>query len=224
MKQLIFDCDGVLIDSEIIAAQAMVEELNANGIPITISQYLTNCTGKTFSGLKTILSAEYGVTLPDDFVQTVTLNMEGLKLQQLRPIIGILNLLNKILHFPKAVVSNSELVQIKSSLTQVDVLHHFGDNIYSSEQVKNPKPSPDVYLFAAENLGVNPKDCLVIEDSVSGATAALSAGMQVVGLLSGSHIVEGHEDRLREVGVEKIAITTEELEAMIFRKFEPQNR
>ena len=215
MRQLIFDCDGVLIDSEIIAAQAMVEELNSNGIPITISQYLTNCTGKTFSGLKTTLSDEYEVMLHDDFVPVVTSSMERLKLKKLRSVEGILNLLNNVRHFPKAVVSNSDFNQIKSSLTQVDVLHHFGDNIYSSEQVKNPKPSPEIYLFAAKNIGVNPKDCLVIEDSVSGATAALSAGMQVIGLLAGSHIVEGHEDRLRNIGVEMIAYTSKELERII---------
>jgi len=220
MKQLIFDCDGVLIDSEIIAAKAMVDELNYYEIPITIGQYLTNCTGKTFSGLKTILSDQYQMPLPDNFVQKVTSNMERLKLKQLRPIEGILDLLDNVTHFPKAVVSNSDLGQIQSSLTQVDALHYFGPNIYSSEQVQNPKPSPEIYLFAAENLGVNPKDCLVIEDSISGATAALSADMQVVGLLAGSHIVEGHEDRLRNVGVKMMAYNTRELKEIIDLKFE----
>jgi HAD superfamily hydrolase (TIGR01509 family) len=215
INHLIFDCDGVLIDSEILAAQAMVGALNDHRIPITVNEYLTNCTGKTFSGLKIDLSKEYSVVLPDDFVRLVTENMEALKLQKLKPIQGMLDLLNKVRDIPKAVVSNSDLSQIKSSLTQVGAMHHFETNMFSSEQVQNPKPSPEIYHYAAVKIGIDPKNCLVVEDSISGATAAYSAGMNVVGLLAGSHIVEGHRDRLKDIGIEMIASSTKELEGII---------
>ena len=215
MRQLIFDCDGVLIDSEIIAAEVMVSLLNKHGIPITISYYLENCTGKTFTGLKNSLSAEHQVELPENFIPLVTEQMELSKSKKLMPIVGMDKLLENLLDIPKAVVSNSDGYQINNALDKVNIAHHFGEKIYSSELVKYPKPSPEIYLYAADKLGVISKDCLVIEDSVSGATAALTAGMEVVGFLAGSHIVKGHENRLREIGVERLVFTAKELEREI---------
>jgi len=214
-KHLIFDCDGVLVDSEIIAAQVMVEMLNQYEVPISITHYLQHCTGKTFSGLAASLSMEFDKPLPDDFVQLVTAKMEVTSSRLLQPIDGMQNMLNTIASIPKAVVSNSDLHQIKSSLDKVDISHHFGAYTFSSEQVDKPKPSPLVYLHAADSLGVKPSECLVVEDSVSGATAALAAGMQVIGFLAGSHIVDGHDDRLRAVGVKKMAHSSVALKEII---------
>ena len=215
IKQLIFDCDGVLVDSEIIATQVMVDLLNQHRIPVDTSYYLQHCTGKTFTGLISSLSNEYGITLPDEFVQLVTAKMETTINKLLEPVAGISNLLNALELIPKAVVSNSDLYQIKTSLTKTKISHHFGEYIFSSQEVEKPKPSPQVYLYAADKLEVNSKNCLVVEDSISGASAAIAAGMEVIGFLGGSHIVKGHEDNLRRIGVKNIAYTAMELEDTI---------
>jgi len=215
-KQLIFDCDGVLVDSEIIAAHVMVELLNHHGIPIDVPYYLNYCTGKTFSGLKKSLSDQYGVALPDDFIPQVTEDMEARVTTSLQPIDGINEVLLQLSDIPKAVVSNSDLYQVRDAL-RITELDHFFDHLFSSEQVQNAKPSPDVYLFAASELAVRPDDCLVVEDSVSGATAAIAAGMNVIGLLAGRHIVDGHVDRLRAVGVSKFAEDSGELQRLIHK-------
>lgn len=217
IKQLIFDCDGVLVDSEIIAAQVMVDSLNQYGIPITTAYYLEYCTGKTFTGIKSSLSDQFGIPLPEDFTKSVTEKMEIVISDQLNPVVGVSDLLDQIISRPKAVVSNSDLDQINVSLTQTRISHHFGLNIFSAEQVVNAKPSPEVYLYAADILKVQPKDCLVVEDSISGATSALAAGMNVVGFLAGRHITEGHDDRLRNIGVEKMAYSSRELKEIIDR-------
>jgi HAD superfamily hydrolase (TIGR01509 family) len=219
VEQLIFDCDGVLVDSEIIAARVMVEMLNEHRIPITISYYLQHCTGKTFSGLASSLGRKFDKTLPADFVQLVTAQMEATSSKHLQPIDGMEQMLTEIACIPKAVVSNSELHQIKSSLDKVNISSHFGAHTFSSEQVAKPKPSPLVYLHAADILGVKPAACLVVEDSVSGATAALTAGMQVIGFLAGSHIVAGHEERLRAVGVRQMADSSLALKEIIEKAF-----
>ncbi len=160
VKQLIFDCDGVLIDSEIIAAEVMVDMLTHHGMSITVPYYLQHCTGKTFTTLKSLLSAEFEVALPDDFVQSVTDTMEAAKIKRLEPIVGIRELLDNLQDVPKAVASNSDLFQIKSSLEKVTLSHYFGKHVFSSEQVENPKPSPEIYLHTARSLKVSPENCL----------------------------------------------------------------
>lgn len=218
-KQLIFDCDGVLVDSEIIAAEVMVNLLNQFRIPITISYYLGNCTGRTFTGIRDSLSAKFRVALPEDFVQRVTEKMELAKQETLKSIDGIAELLENLRGIPKAVVSNSDRYQIDDALTKVNIAHHFDEFVFSSEEVQYPKPSPDIYLYAADRLGIDPHNCLVIEDSISGAKAALSAGMEVIGFLAGSHIIDGHEDRLTNIGVERSVFTAKELERVIMELF-----
>ena len=214
IKQLIFDCDGVLVDSEIIAAQVMVELLEKSGIIITLEYYLHNCTGKTFSGLKKELSEQFTTPLPDDFLYEVTTLMDKKARTDLKPIPNIHRVLEQS-KLPKAVVSNSDVYQIKHAINHINIAHHFSDNIFSSQMVKLPKPDPGIYLLAAEKLEVETENCLVVEDSISGATAAVQAGMQVIGFTAGTHIINGHKEKLMDTGVSQVAGTAEELHRLI---------
>ena len=215
IEQLIFDCDGVLVDSEIIAAQVMVELLNQHQIPITIDYYLNNCSGKTFTGLVNELPKVFNAPpLPPNFIQEVMIEHDSRVQTQLKAIPGMDKLLGQIV-LPKAVVSNSDLYQIEHAVKHAKLKHHFGNNLYSSQMVPNPKPSPDVYLHAAKELKVVPQSCLVVEDSISGATAAIAAGMNVIGFMAASHIVEGHKEKLLHLGVIATANSAEELSSII---------
>ncbi|MDH5366249.1 MAG: HAD family hydrolase [Cyclobacteriaceae bacterium] len=210
IKQLIFDCDGVLVDSEILAAQVMLEILSKYGIDISLDFYLHNCTGKTFSGSKTELSKKLNTPLPNSFLEEVTIAMDIKIKNELKPISGIHNVLENT-DLPKAVVSNSDMYQIEHAIDHINITDHFNGHIFSSQMVEKPKPDPDVYLFAAKELAVHPKECLVVEDSISGATAALKAGMNVIGFVAGSHIIDGHEQKLINLGVSAVAKNAEEL-------------
>lgn len=213
IKHLIFDCDGVLIDSEIIAAQVMVEVLDKFGINITVDYYLRNCTGKTYSGLRVELAEEFNTPLPSQFLKEVTIEVDIRLNTQLQPIKGIHKVLEST-SLPKSVVSNSDVYQVEHAINHVNIAHHF-DHLFSSQMVDKPKPDPGVYLLAAEKLDTNPQNCLVVEDSIAGATAALGAGMNVIGFLGGSHIVEGHSEKLMKLGVKQVAKQTNELGKMI---------
>ena len=211
--QLLFDCDGVLVDSEIIAAHAMVEMLSQYGIEITVDYYLNNCTGKTYSGLVIELGEKFGAPLPSHFLSEVTKEVDYRLETQLKPIDGINHLLES-LHLPKSIVSNSDVYQIEHAIEYVNIAHYF-THVFSCQMVARPKPDPGVYLHAATTLNVDPLDCLVVEDSLAGATAALSAGMNVIGFAGGSHIVKGHAEKLMNIGVTHVAGSIQELGEMI---------
>lgn len=209
IEQVIFDCDGVLVDSEIVAAEVVVKELNRLGVSIDVPFYLRNYSGKTFRDILKILNFKLPYPL-EEFIH----NAERQVYENVRPIEGIQHVLDHI-ELPKAVVSNSDLPQVKISIETIGIAHHFQDNCFSASMVTTPKPSPMVYQLAAKTLKKNPAQCLVVEDSKSGVTAAVAADMNVIGFCGGSHILPGHDVELKKLGAKKIAMNTAELGAII---------
>ncbi|MEM6523991.1 MAG: HAD family phosphatase [Bacteroidota bacterium] len=205
MKQLIFDCDGVLVDTEIVAAQVMVELLQSYGVKIEVPDYIQQFTGKTFTGILDSLQISL-----DEELEKIAKRTEHLIYSRLKAIPGMQDLLLKQT-LPLAIVSNSATWQVQKAIKFLQIEKLIGHNFFSSDMVSRPKPFPDVYLKAAEANVVDPSDCLVIEDSVSGATAALAAGMKVIGFCGASHIQKGHNQKLLELGVLKTADNAREL-------------
>lgn len=205
IKQLIFDCDGVLVDTEIVAATVMVNKLTGLGIEITVDHYLKTYTGSTFSG---IFKENLKDISANDLHELVSF-CEKEVYASLKPISGMTDLVKKIA-IPKAVVSNSYLWQVKQAL-EVTGLKNEMSFYCSAEEVDRPKPYPDVYLLAAERAGCKPEQCLVIEDSKSGVTAAVAAGMKVIGFAGGSHILTGHDLVLKEKGAIEVANSANQL-------------
>ncbi len=200
VKAVIFDCDGVLVDSEIIAARTAVSMLKPYGFEMDVQEYSKAFAGKVEEDTLRIIKNEHHIDLPDDFPSQLKLKIEYAVDHDLEPIKGAIDVISRIQQ-PKAVVSNSRLVRVIHSLKQASLEDYFGENLFAAEMVEKPKPDPAVYLLAASKLQVDPKNCLVIEDSISGATAAVKAGMCVIGFLGGSHIHKGHADELQKVGV-----------------------
>lgn len=207
-KHIIFDCDGVLVDSEIIAAETMVPVLNTFGHGTTLKHYLANYTGQTFKGIFKQFEIDDRVD-----IDMLIKNVEEKVYENIRPIVGVPELV-KSLSLPTSVVSNSGPSQIDHAVRTIGLKEVFVDE-FSASAVDNPKPAPDVYLHALQQLALQVEDCIVVEDSISGCTAAKAAGLYVIGFCGGSHIIEDHAINLTQVGADSIAQDSKELKALL---------
>ena len=213
-RLFISDCDGVLIDSEILAAHMMVAHLQTFGVTIALEEYLRTCSGRTFTDIMTTFSQQYGFELAPDFVEVITQKHETYSKDHLQAIPGVKEAYAQI-NLPKAVVSNSLLWQVKHAVEFVNMQTVFEDRMFSAEMVARPKPHPDIYLHVARQFGLEPAEIIVIEDSKSGAAAAVAAGMHVVGFTGASHILDDHADKLLEIGVKQVVHKMEDLPAVV---------
>jgi beta-phosphoglucomutase-like phosphatase (HAD superfamily) len=196
---VIFDCDGVLVDSELISCRAHSEMLTRHGYPITSDEVLARFLGVSDREARLIIEAELGRDLPGDFevqVKQATLQFYAGDLQAISYVgeaIGTIGL-------PKCVASSGTPEKIQHGLICAGLYDLLAPNIFSASQVERGKPAPDLFLFAAEQMQVAPQRCLVIEDSLPGIAGARAARMTVLGFHGGSHCRSGHGDALRAAG------------------------
>ncbi|MBI3516774.1 MAG: HAD family phosphatase [Proteobacteria bacterium] len=199
---IVFDCDGVLIDSERVACLVDARELTAVGISITAEALARRFSGVSYDDMYRALEQEHGVRLPADYAARAhalvlaACDAEGAALAM--P--GIHALLDDLGERVRGVASSSKPDWLRRTLGQVDLWRRFAPHIYSVVEVARGKPAPDLFLHAAARLGVAPADCLVIEDSVAGVQAARAAGMAVFGFCGGGHCPAGHGARLLAEG------------------------
>jgi HAD superfamily hydrolase (TIGR01509 family) len=196
---VIFDCDGVLVDSEVISCRAHAETLTRHGYPITAEQVLERFLGRSMRQATLEVEAELGRSLADDFPTQVYAEIFQLFASSLQATPHIDAALAAIM-LPVCVASSGPPEKISASLNRVGLYDRFTPHIFSAVQVRNGKPAPDLFLFAAEQMRTSPTRCLVIEDSVPGITGALAAGMAVLGFHGGSHCRPGYGDTLRAAG------------------------
>lgn len=177
---VIFDCDGVLVDSEPILNRVFAETLTEAGFQITYEQVTQQFMGKSLATCLAIIEETYGRPLPPHFIERCKEREFAAFQQELRPVSGIAEALEQI-SLPKCVASNSSHRHIQVVLTLTGLLHQFDGKLYSAHDVEHPKPFPDVYLYAAQQMNTDPSRCVVVEDSVPGVHAASAAGMTVFG-------------------------------------------
>ena len=206
-KALLFDFDGVLIESEYVGNKQIAEYLTSIGHPTTPEQSMANFMG--YSGVDFLAKVEawIGRPLPDDFHTARAAGDERVLAAGIGEVAGAVDFVQSLpADLPRAVVSSSSTRWIRRHLDHISLAAAFGDHIYSGrEHVERGKPAPDLYLFAADRLGVAIANCAIIEDSIVGATGAVASGGFVIGLCAGSHCAPDHADRLRAVGVQAIA-------------------
>jgi HAD superfamily hydrolase (TIGR01509 family) len=196
---IIFDCDGVLVDSEVISCRAHAETLTRHGYPITPDQVLRRFLGVSDREARLMIEAEVGRRLPDDLeaqVKQATLRFYEGDLQ------AIANVGDAIaaIDLPRCVASSGTPEKIHHGLTCAGLYDLLSPHIFSATQVSRGKPAPDLFLFAAEQMKAEPGRCIVIEDSVPGVIGARAADMVVFGFFGGSHCTPGHAELLRAAG------------------------
>jgi HAD superfamily hydrolase (TIGR01509 family) len=206
---LICDFDGVVVDSEVPASRALAESLSAIGLPTSVEDVIRLYVGHNRQDTDRRIVEQLGRPIPSEFD---AIRMERSKhwfAQGLSAVPGVSDFLDQLAHLPKAVASSSRASYIEWALGNIGLAHHFAGHIYSADGMARGKPHPDIYLKAAAGLGIDPEHCLAIEDSPIGASAAVAAGMHVVGLVAAGHIADrhAHAETLRAVGVHQIALT-----------------
>lgn len=213
-KLVIFDCDGVLVDSEIIVSTAEAAEITRVGHRISVEEAVEQFAGVPANEMYRIIEARLGVPLPADLSSRIDTRVRELYLSDLEAIAGVRETIRK-LKVPCCVASSSEPNRLGLALAKTELLDLFYPHIFSTVLVRNGKPAPDIFLYAAEKMGVSPVHCVVVEDSVAGVTAAIAAGMTPLGFVGGSHCSPLHTERLKKAGAKRVFDRFEELEAIL---------
>jgi HAD superfamily hydrolase (TIGR01509 family) len=184
---VIFDCDGVLIDSEIISARMLVTELAALGVEIDLPFVARHFLGRSYPTVMQVIRTDFGVDLPGDFEDQYRARLLAAFRRDLRIMPGVRGVLEG-LALPWCVATSSSAGRARTSLEIVGLEGLVGDRLTTAAEVANGKPAPDLFLLAARKMGVAAARCLVVEDSLNGIRAARAAGMKVWHFAGGSHL------------------------------------
>lgn len=196
---VIFDCDGVLVDSEALACVVHADVLTQHGYAITAEQVHARFLGRSAREARLEVESELGFTLPEAYTAQLKATIDRVFGEQLVPVPYIADTLTRLSQ-RICVASSGTPTRIRSSLGTVGLLDHFAPHLFSAMQVERGKPAPDLFLFAAAQMNTPPARCVVVEDSMPGVTAARAAGMTVIGFTGGSHCRPGDAARLQGAG------------------------
>lgn len=204
---VLFDFDGVLIESEYAGNRQIAEYLTGIGHPTTPEESMASFMGLAGADFLAAVESHIGRPLPDDFHTARAAEDERVMQEGIGAVAGAVAFVRSLPpELPKAIVSSSSTVWIRRHLDHIGLVQAFRDHLYSGrEHVARGKPAPDLYRYAADRLGVAIGDCVILEDSPVGATGAVASGATVIGLVAGSHCGPGHAERLRALGVHVIA-------------------
>lgn len=205
---IIFDCDGTLVDSELLNNTATSETLAWAGFPHYTPDYcMATYVGWFQSKIWRAVEAEHGVILPANIGQVYIERVSALQAGLARPAPGIESVLQSLIKTHQVcVASNGEPENVRSLLAGTGLMDYFDpERIYTASLVPEPKPAPDLFLFAAAQYGVSPRRCLVVEDSLTGARAGVAAGMTVFGYTGLAHQPQAQAIQLQQAGVHQIS-------------------
>jgi HAD superfamily hydrolase (TIGR01509 family) len=211
---IIFDCNGVLVDSEPIAAAVAAEEFARAGIPLGPELVAQLCFGRRPADMFSIVEAATRRKLPERFGATVAAETLKRFRTELRAMPHAAYALTW-LRGPKCVASSSPIDRIRASLELTGLLRYFEPNIFSASEVSHGKPAPDLFLRVAARMQLKPSDCIVVEDSPAGVSAAAVAGMATIGFVGGSHAVTDLAPQLLAAGARTIIADMRQLKGTI---------
>jgi len=196
VKCIIFDCDGTLVDSEPLTNKVIAEMAGELGITMTWEEATKLWGGKTIDAVVYGMKEMSGNELPDDWVPRLVQNVSNAYKHDLVPMDGISEVLDS-LTIPTCVASNGRPGHVENSLKITGLYKYFKDKVYTASEVAHPKPAPDLFLYAVDKMDFPKEECVIIEDSIPGVTAAVRAGIRVLGLVKMSS-----EKELEEAGAE----------------------
>lgn len=213
---IIFDCDGVLVDSEVIAAQVESRLLTEAGYPISTEEMGERFSGMTWKNILLEIEREASIPLSASLLEKSEKLLDARLERDVKVIEGVKTALSR-LTTPRCICSNSSSARLDMMLTKVGLKPYFDGHIYSAKDLgaDRVKPKPDIFLHGAKQFNVSPDRAVVIEDSVHGITGARAAGMRVIGFTGASHTYPSHADRLTDAGAETVISRMQDLPATI---------
>jgi HAD superfamily hydrolase (TIGR01509 family) len=214
LQLAIFDCDGVLVDSELLACRIVAEQLTEAGFAITTEYIMENFVGVADSEMYPLLKEKFGQPIPDELRERIMHDVTQTLARELEPTVGIHKAVQAI-SLRKCVASSSNARRVRQSLARTGLLDFFEPHIFTADQVARGKPAPDLFLFAAAQLGVAPSECLVIEDSRAGVQAAVAAGMRALGYTGAGHCGTDHGRLLQAAGAARVFSAMQDLPALL---------
>jgi HAD superfamily hydrolase (TIGR01509 family) len=194
IELVIFDCDGVLVDSEPIMNRALAEQLHKIGLALPVSDVMRRFVGKTREECLALAAEIGGRELPRRFGADWDAAAFDALRKEVKPVAGVPEVLRD-LAIPYCVASNGMPDRVRITLDSAGVLRYFEGRIFTSSEVANPKPAPDLFLHAAASMKATPAACVVIEDTATGVKAARAAGMRVLGYIGGTSADAGALER-----------------------------
>lgn len=189
LELVIFDCDGVLIDSEVICVEVLLNELKKVSVDVSIDYFHQHFLGRSFTHVKGKILDSFNIDLGADFESNYQQRLLQVFETKLQPTTDVRQVLEQ-LQTPYCLATSSSVLRTKKALELTGLSAFFTDKVFTASQVENGKPAPDLFLFASQKMGVKPENCLVIEDSNAGLQAAQAAGMLVWQYLGGSHMTQ----------------------------------
>ena len=213
---IIFDCDGVLVDSEVIAAQVESHLLTEAGYPISTEEMGERFSGMTWKNILLEIEREASIPLSASLLEKSEKLLDARLERDVKVIDGVKVALSR-LTTPRCICSNSSSARLEMMLTKVGLKPYFDGHIYSAKDLgaDRVKPKPDIFLHGAKQFNVSPDRVVVIEVSVHGITGARAAGMRVIGFTGASHTYPSHADRLTDAGAETVIARMQDLPATI---------
>jgi HAD superfamily hydrolase (TIGR01509 family) len=214
---VLFDCDGVLVDSEVLAQEVEIEILGNVGLHYDRLEFNTRFVGTSDATFWEALEADgwarLGRSITNELREPLRDRVRQAFTERLTEVPGARGAIATVKH-PRAVASSSGTADLRMKLERVGHWTYFAPHVYSADHVPHAKPAPDLFLHAARMLNVAAADCLVIEDSINGVRAGRAANMTVWGFVGGGHHDEGSGDRLRSAGAERVVASWDEAKTL----------
>lgn len=212
---IIFDFDGVIADSEVLANAVLAELVTELGVPTTIEDSYRDYMGNRFHEVVAAVEKAVGRAIPESFGEQWQARTLARFRRDLEPVTGVREFIAKFADLPRCIASSSTPQRLAVSLEILEMTGLFKGRVFSALDVARGKPHPDIFLHAAAAIGVSPAECIVIEDSASGVIAGREAGSTVIGLLAAGHIRDGHRVRLKDAGAHYLAANYVEVECIV---------
>ena len=215
---LIFDFDGVVADSETLSNTLLAETLTDFGLPTTTDQSMQRYMGRRWSDNLVLIGQHFGGQLPAEFEAALRGVTRVRMRAEVEPVMGIAAFIAEHAHVPLCIASSSSPEWLADMTHKFSLASHFDGRLFSATNVARGKPAPDIFLHAADGMGIAASQrCVVIEDSAAGVTGAKAAGMTAIGFCGASHVRPGHDATLRSAGADAIATAWSDVPDIIAR-------
>jgi HAD superfamily hydrolase (TIGR01509 family) len=211
---VIFDCNGVLVDSESLVTRVLSDEFKRAGFALTPEIVARFFTGRRLADVMQDVETAAGRPVPSDFAARVNTAVLERFQSELRATPHAAQALAWV-RGPKCVASSSSLERIRATLETTGLIKFFDPHLFSASQVSRGKPAPDLFLHVAKRMSIEPRDCIVVEDSAVGVTAAIAAGMRAIGFVGGSHAGNRLGEHLRSLGASAVIADMRALKSTI---------